>query len=126
MIIGLGSDIVEHSANAKLLEFDELGRFPKRILSDAEHTIYLQTKNSTYIAGRFAAKEAILKALGTGMHDEISLKDIYISTSASGQPEVSLTGYVKSLADQMKVNKWHLTISHSESYSIAFAIAEAL
>ncbi|MDP9082044.1 MAG: holo-ACP synthase [Bacteroidota bacterium] len=124
MIIGIGSDIVEHKTNTLLLEWDVEGKLPNRILSDAELVTYTQTKKHTFLAGRFAAKEAILKALGTGMQDGISLKNIDIRSSDKGQPVIELTGAVKELAAERGINKWHLTITHSESYSIAFAIAE--
>jgi holo-[acyl-carrier protein] synthase len=62
---------------------------------------YLENQSPGFVAGRFAAKEAILKALGTGMHDDISLKDIDIATLESGQPKVALSGYVKEVADKL-------------------------
>lgn len=124
MIIGIGSDIVDHKTNEKILQLDESGRFQNRILSENELSFYKASPSQNYIVGRFAAKEAILKALGTGMHDGISLKEIDISTLETGQPYVSLSGYVKSLAEQLNITKWHLTVSHSEGCTLAFAISE--
>jgi holo-[acyl-carrier-protein] synthase len=125
MIIGIGTDIVEHAQNAKLLTFDELGRFPDRILSENEASIYKQKPTIAFISGRFAAKEAVLKALGIGMYDSISLKNIEIKTTKHGKPTVALSGEIKIVAEDMNVKKWHLSISHSENFSIAIAIAES-
>jgi holo-[acyl-carrier protein] synthase len=125
MIIGVGTDIVDHGENAKLLAFDELGLFPIRIFVPSELAVFQQQSNPAFIAGRFAAKEAMIKALGIGMYDGISLKDIEIHTTQHGQPMITLSGYIKAVADAMKVNKWHLSISHSKNYSIAVAIAES-
>jgi len=125
MIIGVGTDIVDHDENSKLVAFDELGRFPDRILSASELVIYQQKPSPIFIAGRFAAKEAVLKALRIGMYDGISLKDIDIATLDHGQPTVILSDHIKTVADDMRVNKWHLSISHTKTYSIAVAIAES-
>lgn len=126
MIVGIGSDIVEYSTNTVLLNWDRNGKFPERILSDEEMTIYRETDHHTFIAGRFAAKEAVLKVLGTGMLDGISLKDISIKTLKSGKPDIQLSGIVKQLAQDLGITNWHITITHSTSFSLAFVIAESL
>lgn len=125
MILGVGSDIVQHDKNIKLLKWDAEGNFPNRILSSQELVIFNNHHSKdNFIAGRFAAKEAVLKCLGTGMKDGISLKDIEIINSKSGKPNVYLFGEVKSICESVGINKWHITISHSENFTIAFAIAE--
>lgn len=125
MIIGVGSDIVQHDKNSKLLKWDTEGNFPTRILSNQELAAFNDhNSKDNFIAGRFAAKEAVLKCLSTGMKDGISLKDIEIVNSASGQPNVQLSGEVKIICANIGINKWHITISHSEDFTIAFAIAE--
>lgn len=126
MIVGIGSDIVEHSLNEKLIAWDIEGNLAKRILSKYELETYIAQPTQKYLAGRFAAKEAILKCLGSGMHDGISLKDIEILGLANGKPAIKLTGYLKQLAEQMEINKWHISITHSPTSSIAFAIAEKI
>jgi holo-[acyl-carrier protein] synthase len=125
MIVGIGSDIVQHDQNRKLLTWDVQGNFPSRILSEKELVMFHEHSfKDNFIAGRFAAKEAILKCLGTGMEDGISLKDIDITRSQTGQPEVQLSGKVKFICDEFGINKWHITITHSEAFTLAFAIAE--
>lgn len=124
MIIGIGCDILEHHA-AKQLEWETDNIVLKRILSSNELELYQSKKNIEFIAGRFAAKEAVLKSIGTGMQDGVSLTDIEILQSKLGRPEISLTGKVKRISKKLGVNKWHLTITHSMSHSIAFVIAES-
>ena len=64
--------------------------------------------------------------LGAGMLDGISLKDISIKTLKSGKPDIQLSGIVKQLAKDLGITNWHITITHSTSFSLAFVIAESL
>ena len=103
MIIGLGCDIVEHS------NFEKLA--------------WLNDDNTLR---RFAAKEAVLKCLGTGMEDGISLKNIEIIKSQTGLPQVSLSGKVMKISTSKKITSWHISISHTTSTSAVFVIAESV
>lgn len=124
MIIGVGIDIVDAKLNAQSLSGPAGQRFLQRILSESELAVYLTDRAERFVAGRFAAKEAVLKCLGTGMQDGISLKDISIERSGNGQPIIKLTGLVEQIAENLGIIKWHLSISHSPSYSIAYVVAE--
>jgi holo-[acyl-carrier protein] synthase len=124
MIIGVGCDIVEHSS-ARQLEWETDTQVLSRILSSKEFEIYQSGKTIEFLAGRFAAKEAILKSIGTGMLDGISLTEIEILRSKLGKPKIKLNGELKKISERLHVKKWHLSITHSTSYSIAFAIAES-
>ena len=73
------------------------------------------------LAGRFAAKEAVAKALGTGI-GEISWKDIEILGDENNAPILSLHGMAREKADVMGLNVWSVSISHSQSHSVAFVI----
>ena len=126
MIIGIGSDIVDAKVNSKSLSGLAGQRFLHRILSEEELTLYHVHKGEQFVAGRFAAKEAVLKCLGTGMQDGISLKDISIDRSDTGQPVVQLKGLVKLIAEDLGINKWHISISHSPRCTIAYVVAEAI
>lgn len=123
MIIGIGCDIVEHNTT-KLLKWEEDINLLQRILSSKEFEIYNIQKNIRFIAGRFAAKEAVLKCLGLGMQDGISLTEIQILQSINGQPVLELTGETKKISDEIGINSWHISITHSTNHSIAFIIAE--
>jgi holo-[acyl-carrier protein] synthase len=123
MIIGVGCDIVDHNST-KQLGWETDTQVLARILSLNELELYQSKKTIQFIAGRFAAKEAVLKSIGIGMQDGISLTDIEILQSMLGKPEINLNGEVKKISDELRVAKWHLSITHSSNYSVAFAIAE--
>jgi holo-[acyl-carrier protein] synthase len=75
-----------------------------------------------HLAGRFAAKEAVLKVLGTGWRDGIRWTDIEIRNLPSGEPRVFLSGRVRQIADQMDLVEILISISHIETHAIASAI----
>jgi len=124
MIVNIGIDSVDHDLNSKMVEWDASERFPKRIFSNTELEYYASNKDLRFLAGRFAAKEAVLKCLGTGMIDGLSLKEIDIRKTPNGQPQVHLSGKAKVMADQLAITEWHISISHSSNSSTAFVIAE--
>lgn len=124
MIIGIGCDIVDYNI-IKKLNWTSDEKLLSRIFSDKEIEFYHKKKTISYLAGRFAAKESVLKCLGTGMYDGISLKDIEISRLQNGQPTVTLKGKIKNISNKLNVSKWHISISHSLSSSMAFATAES-
>lgn len=76
-----------------------------------------------YIAGRWAAKEAVLKALGTGM-GPVSLPEVEIHTHSSGQPFVQLLGRATTHSQQLGIRQFHLSITHTSTTATAFVIAE--
>lgn len=96
----------------------------KRIFTIRELELYSKNKEISFLAGRFATKEAVLKCLDTGMQDGIALTDIQVLQMESGKPLVELFNGTKRIADELQINSWHLSISHSGSHSIAFVIAE--
>jgi holo-[acyl-carrier protein] synthase len=75
------------------------------------------------LAGRFAAKEAILKLLGTGWRGKIAWTDIEIINNQFGQPQVTLTGEVKKIASELGVDDVSLSITHTANFVIASAVA---
>ena len=123
MIIGIGCDIVEHNTT-KLLKWESDSNLLHRIFSTKELELYNIQKKTEFIAGRFAAKEAVLKCLGTGMRDGISLPDIQILRLENGKPIVKLGGDVKEISDKLGIGSWHISITHTTNYSYAFVIAE--
>lgn len=123
MIIGIGCDIVEHDRSKKLKWHSDVN-LQKRIFSQKEIDIYSIHESIEFLAGRFAAKEAILKCLGTGMFDGISLTDIQINQLENGKAQVELLGQVKVISDNLGINVWHVSITHSNNCSFASVIAE--
>ena len=126
MIIGTGIDIVEIERIKRILAKHK-NRFLERILSDAEIE-YCTKKSGTaqHIAGKFAAKESVMKVLGTGWAKGIDWKDMVVGPShPKGRPEVKLSGKAAEYAKTMGIRKIYLSISHSDHYAVAFAVGES-
>jgi holo-[acyl-carrier protein] synthase len=121
-IISHGVDLAECEQVARMMgEYPE--KFLERILTDAEQQYVKGKRNPVpHVAGRFAAKEAILKVLGTGWRGQISWRDIDIANDANGQPQVSLTGESAAVAQRRGIARILLSISHTSSYAVASAI----
>jgi holo-[acyl-carrier protein] synthase len=101
-------------------------RFIKRVFTDAEQSYARANKNDVEkLAGRFAAKEAILKLMGTGWRGRIAWTDIEIINNAAGQPEVTLGGEVKKIADKLNIKHISISITHTANFAIASAVALA-
>src|SRR5262249_52597234 len=118
-IIGHGIDLVETSRIAGMVERHG-ERFLERVFTAAEVAHGRGRKRQVeHLAGRFAAKEAVLKALGTGWAEGIGWRDIEVVTLPSGAPTLHLSGQAAKLAHGQGVSRWHLSISHTESHAIA-------
>jgi holo-[acyl-carrier protein] synthase len=99
-------------------------RFIDRIFTTAEQAYAEANKDRVEkLAGRFAAKEAILKLMGTGWRGKIAWTDIEVINNAAGQPEVTLDGEVKKLADGLGIKHISVSITHTANFAIASAVA---
>ena len=126
MIVGLGIDLVDtERIESAWKRFGE--RFVNRILLEDEKAYCLSHHNpATFIAARFAAKEAVSKALGTGLGPLLGWHDIEVRHKESGAPYVELHGKGQDLLSQVKANTIHLTLTHTATNSIAMAIVERI
>lgn len=126
MILGIGTDIT--SIIRFQQNIDEHGqRFVDKILSESEKPLYEKTnQKAQYLASRFAAKEALAKALGTGFQEGVSMPSISILHNEKGRPYFELTGKALDLAQAMGVKQLHLSISHEKEFALAFVILSAL
>jgi holo-[acyl-carrier protein] synthase len=123
MAIRIGSDIVSVRRVGKV--FSRRPSFSERILTQQEAGLFRERKNSMeFLAGRFAAKEAVLKALGTGLGAGLTFKDIEVIPDLSGAPSVNLYGRALEILARAGGNKVLVTISHEKDYAIAFAVVE--
>ena len=124
-VYGIGTDIVECSRVANMIDkHNEL--FIDRVYTPVEIDYCSQRKSAVqHYAGRWAAKEAILKALGTGWAKGISWTDIEVHNEMGGQPRVRLAGGAKDICESKGITQILISISHCESYAIAFATALA-
>lgn len=121
LLIGIGLDLVELPQFRALYALDDLvvlGRvFTSVELGEAVHS----TSQIDRLAGRFAAKEAVLKVLG-GLQQGTAMTDIEIRASA-GQPIIHLSGHAALRAEEMRINSWLLSITHSPNAAAAVVIA---
>lgn len=99
-------------------------RFINRVFTAAEQNYAEKNKDKIEkLAGRFAAKEAILKLMGTGWRGKIAWTDIEIVNNAAGQPEVTLSGEVERLAKKLGIKHISVSITHTANFAIASAVA---
>ena len=124
-IVGIGVDLVRIARIQALAERWQ-DRFLHRVYTDAERRACLE-RASPYasLAGRFAAKEAVLKALGTGWSEGLSWRDIQILNDGRGRPVVSVQGKADVLVRSAGVTQIHVSLSHDSDYAIAQAILTA-
>ena len=123
-ILGIGTDIIECLRIAQLIErHGEL--FRRRVFTEGEGD-YCSTKKAAtqHYAGRWAAKEAVLKALGTGWVRGIGWRDVEVCHRPGGGPRALLHGGAREVAQRQGIETVHLTISHCRTYATAYAIAE--
>ncbi len=99
-------------------------RFISRVFTAAEQAYAEANKNKVEkLAGRFAAKEAVLKLMGTGWRGKIAWTDIEVVNNPAGQPEVTLSGEVEKLAEKLGIKHISISITHTANFVIASAVA---
>jgi len=125
MILGIGIDIIEVARVAASVErFDE--RFLKRILLPDEIAYCRSHKVAApFIAGRFAAKEALSKAFGTGIGAQLGWHDMEVKRKESGEPFVILHGNGRRLLQERGARMALISLSHTQIYAAAVAILES-
>jgi len=123
-ILGHGIDIVEVERIARMLD-DHAERFLERCFTPAERAYADSSlkRRVEHLAARFAAKEAALKALGTGWRSGIAWTDIEVGSDASGAPFLKVTGQAARFAGERGITSWLVTLSHTESNAVASVIA---
>jgi holo-[acyl-carrier protein] synthase len=122
-ILGIGTDITECLRIAQMIErHGEL--FIARVYTPQEIQYCQSRKQSTkHFAGRWAAKEAVLKAVGTGWRRGISWRDVEIRNQLGGKPVVALFGGVRDVAEELGIGQILISISHCRSHATAYALA---
>jgi holo-[acyl-carrier protein] synthase len=122
-VIGIGTDIVECLRIAQMIErHGEL--FLTRVYTahEIEYCSARKAANQHY-AGRWAAKEAVLKAIGTGWSRGISWTDVEVRNDAGGQPSIALGGGAREACQLLGINEMLISISHCRTHATAFAMA---
>ena len=124
MIVGTGVDLAEVDRVRKAIErFGE--RFLQRVFTPAE-IAYVERRGSRYqrYAARFAAKEAGMKAIGTGWRQGVTFRDFEVANLPSGRPTLRLHGRAAEFAAQLGVKRISLSLTHTAANGMAFVILE--
>lgn len=126
MIYGVGNDMVEIERVQRLLRGSSGGKFTERILTPVERELPGNIRRpAEFLAGRFAAKEAVSKAFGCGIGKVLSFQDMSVMPSKMGRPEVFLSkeawGRLEMQPDQVCI---HLSITHERKLAAAFVVIE--
>ena len=127
MVIGVGVDIVEVARIRRILEDPGIGpRFRERIFTEREIEYCENKRRGKYksYAGRFTAKEAVMKALGQGWGPKVTWLDIETLSDPGGKPEVYLHGKTSAFAHGLGIRRLSLSITHTEEYAMACVIAQ--
>ena len=124
MIFGIGTDIVEIK---RIEEITSLEKFAGRILSENEQHIFASMNDSKkirYISKQFAGKEAISKALGTGINKDVSFNNIEILRDDDGMPFFNPINQFDNLIADLGITKTHVSLADENHYAIAIAVLE--
>ncbi len=122
-IIAHGIDLVDFPRIEDMVNRHK-DRFLDRVFTASEQAYAKANRNGIEkLAGRFAAKEAVLKLLGTGWRGKIAWTDIEVVNTSSGQPQVNLSGEVKKIADNLGITQISVSITHTANFAIASAVA---
>lgn len=126
MIYGVGIDIVEIYKIKKIVSYSG-DKLAERIFSAAELKIYQQQKHSSihfFLAKRFAIKEAVSKAFGTGLGQGITFTQLEVFNDKQGKPILHLLSAAALLAKMLALKNMHITVSDTNEYACAVAIFE--
>ena len=126
MIYGIGTDIVATSRFQRFLD-EGNGAILERLFTRSERDVCCKRKDSaSCLAARFAAKEAFMKALGTGLRNGITWYDIEVVNDLLGKPELVLSGRADDLFRERGLNTPLLSLSHDSGHAVAMVVLEAL
>ena len=122
-IVGTGIDIVECERIKQMMDTHG-DKFLHRVYTDCELSYCRSRRRAVeHFAGRWAAKEAVVKALGTGWNRSIGYKDIEVQNASDGVPKIGLRGAAREQAQQLGITRIFISISHCEAYATAHAVA---
>ena len=124
MIFGIGTDIVRVARMQQ--DLDRYGeRFAERILTANELQEYRRNASkANFLARRFAAKEAAVKALGTGFSNGVQLHDIEVGHDAQGKPLLEFRGRAREFMQERRINISHISLADEQDHAVAFVTLE--
>lgn len=122
MIVGHGIDLVEIARMRRLVENEA---FLRKVFTEKERAYCsARSEAASSFAVRYAAKEAVAKALGTGIGAHCALQDVEVAIGERGEPVLLLSGNARRTADQKGIARWHANLSHDGGIAMASVIAE--
>ncbi len=127
MIVAIGNDLAEVERIRRAPENPHTGRrFRQRVFTEGEQR-YCERRRRKYesYAARFAAKEAVMKALGTGWGRNVGWQDIEVFRRRGSRPEIVLHGKAKEYATTLGITRLHLSLTHTAEYAEAQIVAES-
>jgi holo-[acyl-carrier protein] synthase len=124
MIVGMGTDLIEVSRIRQ--SFERYGdRFLRRVYTATELAYAMSKQNfAERLAGRFAVKEAAMKAIGTGWRRGVTWQDFEVVNEASGRPTLRFTGVAGQIADKLHARRISVSITHTANIAMAVVILE--
>ena len=127
MIVSTGVDLAEVDRIQAALEDPRIGRrFRERVFTAGEIAYCEKKQRGKYesYAARFAAKEAVMKALSRGWGAQVRWLDIEVARARSGKPEIVLHERTARLAEELGIRRWSLSITHTKHHGLAVVVAE--
>ncbi len=123
MIIGIGTDIIKIERIARII--NKLPNFIDRVFtpSEAEYCLSKAIPAQSF-AARFAAKEAVMKAMGTGWGDGISWQDIEVTVGLNGNPSITVHNACAQFMESNQICNIHVSLAHEKEYAIAYVLLE--
>ncbi|MDR0391258.1 MAG: holo-ACP synthase, partial [Planctomycetaceae bacterium] len=117
-VVGIGTDIIECERIGRML-LRHRDNFVRMVFTDLENQYCSDRKNSNqHYAGRWAAKEAVLKALGTGWVSGVAWTDVEVVNQAGGKPTINLHNGTNEIAKKLGINEIQISITHCESHAV--------
>lgn len=124
MIVGIGVDIISVKRIRSAVERHG-DRFTRKLFTPAELAYCrARTRQYEHMAGRFAAKEAVAKAIGTGVAHGVSVREVEVVNNPDGKPDIVLHGRTERIVADRRIRNIHVSLSHTEEFAVAYAIAE--
>jgi len=124
MIIGIGTDLAKIERFTAILQRRATAITQRLLTTKEQEAMQQAASQAAFLAKRFAAKEALLKALGTGLRSGLSWQDMQVSNDELGKPIMVLSGKAAELASAKGVKTVHLTITDEKEMALAFVVLE--
>jgi holo-[acyl-carrier protein] synthase len=124
VVYGVGTDIVEVGRFERFVREGNISLLERLFTPAEQEYCCARRRSAQHFALRFAAKEAFLKALGTGLREGLSWQHVEVVNDALGKPELKLEGKAAEMASENGINTIHVSLSHDGNYAVAMVVLE--